>query len=217
MEFLYSCISRNNVILAQYAFSSGDFDIIVSQILSKAHFKDHRIRMDKEDYHFFILHNDNGINVIICSTTSANSDITFRTLEQIYSAFLSKFSDKYVDAKQYQFDSEFNKDIQQIIANNMQTEKIKSIQQNLEIAKDSMMDSLEQTLIRDEKLNDLSNKASILDDSAQHFRREANSLRIKMLFERYKWLIFGIIIGIIIVIIFSILIFRVFNNKEGQK
>ena len=214
MQYLYSCVSRNNVILAQYAFSGGDIDITVSQILSKAHFKDHRIRMDKEDNHFFILHNDNGINVIICSTTSSNSDKTFRILEQIYASFLSKFSDKFIDAQQYQFDAEFSKDIRQIIETNMQNEKIKTIQENIEIAKDTMMNNLEQTLIRDAALPELMDKASSLGNRAETFAREAKSLRLKMLFQKYKWVVLAVIIGIIILIIITFLIFRVFNDKN---
>ena len=202
MDILYVCVSRNNIILAQLATGDGDYDVSVNRILSKTHLKDHRIRLDTDNSHFFILHQSNGINVILCSSQSPDSSEAFNILEQIYSTFISKFTNRWISAKSYELQNEFSNDLKNYVDQYSQKSKLQSIKENIEEAQNSMMNSLEESIVRGQHIADLEKRTESLDEHANMFNRSAYKLKVKLMFEKYIWYIIGIVILVILIILF---------------
>ena len=216
MEIYYAAVTRNSTILAQYATAEGNFDVLVTQILYKTVLRDRRIQIEKNENRYFILHNSNGLNVIMCCSEYAPPTNAFNILEQISSIFLSKFSGVWLSASSNQLQNDFYDDLKRIIDIDESQKKINKIKNNLEETQEIMMDALEQSIIRSGSLSEMEERAQSLDAGAKEFSRTARNIKIKMFCEKFKYIFIAIFLLCIATIIISVYLYKSSSKNELQ-
>jgi hypothetical protein len=62
-----------------------------------------------------------------------------------------------------------------------------------------MRNNVEKVLERDQKLNELDERADALQDGASQFEKQAGKLKNKFWMENMKWIIIGCVVGLILI------------------
>jgi len=62
-----------------------------------------------------------------------------------------------------------------------------------------MRNNVEKVLERDQKLNELDERADALQDGASQFEKQAGKLKNKFWMENMKWIIIGVVVGLILI------------------
>ena len=201
MDIQYLAITRDSTILAECAVEGGDYDILVNEILTSTEVKNPRIQFDKAGHRFYILHNEKGLNVIMVSSTFAETEDAFGVLEHVYRSFLISFSSKWFTASQLSLQREFEPQLRQTIYSHSS-----HIPTPLNYDEDSsaiVMSTFERNLLDDDAIS------TQIEDSqnnlAIHFKNPQN-VKFKMFFSKYKWVFAAIFIFFIVLIILTILL-----------
>lgn len=199
-------ITRNNVILAQCTFNADDYDVIVSEILSKVDLQNTRIQFDRNEHRFFILHNQNGLNSIVSTDTTFDSSLAFVILEDIARAFMASYSASLPTAEAFSLQQDFEAQMKQIALTRCQQAKVEKIQNNVEETKEVMMDALEKAILRGNNLDDMGQKTDSISEKAAVFRRTSNTLKIRLFIRKYIYVFIGIFV---LLLVLSLLIFLI--------
>lgn len=205
MEIEYAAITYNRVILVQYAHNSGDFDLIINEILSKLSIEAPRSMFDQENHRFFLLHNSDGVNAIIASSINSDSSIAFGLLEEVLRVFRNSYPVLKSTYEPFSLQSDFEKQLKRLVTDRFSS-KTKKIIENLEETQGIMMTALENEIMRGDLLNEVNYKAIGITDTASSFRREAQAVQLQVLFHKYRnYIVTAGIIVILLVLLYSLI------------
>jgi len=74
-----------------------------------------------------------------------------------------------------------------------------------------MRNNVEKVLERDQKLNELDERADALQDGASQFEKQAGKLKNKFWMENLKWIIIGSVVGLILI---GLIYWKYFSGPE---
>ena len=203
MAFDFAAVAREKTILALYATSGGNADVVTLEILSGIEPGETRATRERGQSRYFVIHDKAGLNVIVGGSTSVNPDEAFSFLQTLQRKFLLQYPRTWKNTPIYGMQQEFGMQIKQMLENKANS-KINKIKENLEETQETMTRAMEQVLLRDSSIHEMETKTNNLTEAAIIYERSANSLKRKMCWEKYKYYIVGIII--VLVVLFLIVV-----------
>lgn len=203
----YGAVARKDTILAQYADTNGNFDVMSANILKKLHSKDVRFACERESHKFYIYHdNENNLNFVVVGTLSFQPDQAYECLEKIKTDFYQhNHKSDWENAKPYGLQNNFSSQIKKNVLSYSRESKLSQIQNNLQDTQDKMTESMKSLVLRGRELEDLDEGAVSLEASSRSFERQAKSIRRKMCWQQYRWYILAVIVLIALIIFFCLL------------
>lgn len=219
----YAAVVRNTTILAQYANTSGNFDILINDILQKLNPHDNRFTTEKDGHKFYAQrYSDSGtyfkdspdeptqeLYFVIVTFIDFPANQAYTLLDAIQKSFLLRHSRAWQKAPPYGLNNEFSGEIRRCI-----DDKISKIQSNLENTVDLMKKTLQLTLSENASLEDLLVQAESISNNSQDYSRAANQIRRKMACEKYRY---AIIIAIIAIVMILIIVIAVTCSDDKSK
>ncbi|KAH0788053.1 Synaptobrevin family protein [Histomonas meleagridis] len=200
MPFEYAAVARHDIILAQQACSSGNFDVLILGILKQLNPSDQRFQCEKSTHKIFIEQLDTGINFSVIGTQDITANDAFDFLRKLQTTFLMKHGRNWSTASSFSFQSEFSPVIKSLLT---ETDKIKEIHENLNEAQELMKENIKEVYLRGSTIEALDNGAENIVTSSKQFNRKSTSMRRQMCWEKYK---LGIIAGIFILALIIIIV-----------
>lgn len=210
MSICYIAITRNKTFLAQHAIDSGDFDTIVSDILSKSSLQNQRIQIDKTGFRFYIYHNKNGLNTVLACDQTVQSAQAFSILEHVYRSFIVSFPFEWAEAEPFEFQTEFEQQIIQIYESYLSQADKQKFSDKESRKKQSTLTSMQNALLQGDNLADLTPQSTPRIDKETH--RSARWVQRRMFFQRFKYQITVLVILSILFVLFFILFIHSLKN-----
>ena len=189
-ELSYAAISRDGSILAQKAYTNGDFDIIVHELLSKVQITDTKVQFNQGSHRFFILHNNNGINTIIACNSECSQENGFSLLDQINLFVVNNFRQEWLTAENFSLQTDFDSYVSGLHTSIFGNADELNIDDSNVMVDNIQMDALEKTILNNSHNDDIKDK----------YLRATKSLKLKLLF-RQNWYLFVAIIVLLLIII----------------
>lgn len=203
MSYEYSAVARGDMILAQHATSSGNFDVIICDILRRMNPKENHITTERSSNKFYILHNESNLNFVVAGPVTLQASEAFEFLTKVERLFIMKFSRVWKEAAPYGLHTEFSPSLKSLMQT-PQDDKIQTIKSNMEETQSTMVNVLEHVTTRQTKLEDMEKSVLLLSDSANEYERSAKDINRKYCWQKYRLvlLIILILICIILIILF---------------
>ena len=203
MSYDFAAVTREKTILALYASSGGNADVVTLEILAGIDPNETRATRERSQSRFFIIHDKGGLNFIVGASTDAKPDEAFTFLQNLQRKFLLQNARTWKTAQLYGLQQEFGPQIKQMIESHANT-KITQIKENLEETQEIMTHSFEQALLRESNLSEIEAKANNLSNVAMSYELSARSVKRKLCWEKYRYYIIECLI--IIIVLFLIVL-----------
>ena len=209
MSLVYSLISRGAVVLCEHTTDghSGNFASICLTLLKKVDSTQDTKLSYLYDQHVFHYSVSNGLTFLLMSDSSYLRIHAFEYLREVEQKFISQFSERWKSANAYAFQSDFERDLSNLMGKfeGKKDTKIAAIQQNINVVKDTMILNLDKVIERGERIELLVEKSEVLDQHAFKFRREAVKLKRRMWWKNVKWwIIIAIVLTLVIYLILAL-------------
>lgn len=198
MSFDYGCVARETTILSQCALSSGNFDVIVHDILLRVDKEQTRSTYDQNRIRFFILSDRTGLNFVVSGPSSIKSEDAFSTLADIQRRFTMKFARLWQNATPYQFQNEFESEIRSAMQSERQA-KIDQIRSNIVECQEIAAQNYIKALTRENELSEMQEESDKIAEYSKAFLREATKVRQKMCWEKYKWYLLVLVCVLLVI------------------
>ena len=225
MTIVYSLIARGTTILCSHQSQSGSFTNVAKQMLGNIPTRnDTKITYTSESYKFHTLI-ENGIIYMCVAEAKYGARQPFAYLEEVKGLFLSG---SLATRAQFAVDGELDRDFAQVMAGQMDrfssgrgqpNDNLTALQQQVDDVKGVMSQNIEKVLERGERLEDLMDKTTDLEEHSNTFRKTARSVHKKMWWANMKMKIcIGCTVFIVIFVIVLIILFatHVLPVKHGS-
>lgn len=203
MTLEYAAVARENIILAQYASASGNFDIEFSDIFKKMNKNEGQFACEKKNKKFFILHDASGLNFIVVGAIELDQPKAFEFLKKLQRNFLIQHTRSWQNAEPFSLQNEFSPKIKSLLIETS-SQKFEQIQRNLSETQDTMSKNIQNLMLRGNELELLDSTANELSNSSVEFVRTSASIKRQMFCQKYS--LWFIIAGIAVVVIFLVII-----------
>lgn len=221
MTIVYSCVSRGNVVLAEYYEVRGNYATIATMLLGKIDARTSARASYSYDQYFFNYIADQGLIFMCMCDSTTKTSLSFRYLEDLRNRFMTAYSGRWADAPAHKFNDEFSRTLAQqmkYFSTNPAADKVGAIKEQIDQTKEVLIQNIDKLLERGERIELLVEKTALLEGEATTFKKTAVQLKRHMWWKNLKlWLI---IIGVVAVVIFLIVWFSCgfpdFKNCRGQ-
>ena len=203
MSYDFAAVSRDKTILALYATSPGNSDVLTVEILSGIEPNETQATREKGQSRFFVIHSKEGLNFIVGGSFDAKASDAFSFLQNLQRKFLIQYSRNWKNAQLYGMQQEFGPQIKQMIENTHR-QAIETIQSNIEETQEIMTRNFEQALLRESTLSEMESKAQNLTNVAATFELSARAVKRKLCWEKYRYYVIGV--SIIVIVLFLIIV-----------
>jgi vesicle-associated membrane protein 7 len=203
MAFDFAAVAREKTILALYATSGGNADVVTLEILGGIEPGETRATREKGQSRYFVIHDNGGLNFIVGGSAKIPPDEAFSFLQGLQRKFLLQYPRTWKNSPIYGMQQEFGMQIKQMLENKT-NEKIKKIKENLEETQETMTHAMEMALLRDSSLHEMELKTNSISETAGAYERKAISLKRRICWEKYRYYIIGVLI--ILVVLFLIVV-----------
>lgn len=204
MTFEYAAIARNDVILAQNAITSGNFDVILGGVLKQITTSDARFQSEKSQHKIFTERLESNLIFAVIGGTDLGASEAYSFLKRLQTSFLIQHGRNWSTAQPFAFQNEFGPKIKLLLA---EPKKLETIHNNINQANERMQNSLKEAYLRGNSLQNLETKTDNLFSTSAEFERKANEVRRKMFCEQNRYYIIGFIsvsVIILLIVIFSL-------------
>lgn len=200
--FDYTAVAHNDVIMAQYAASGGNFDVTIGEMLKRQNPRDTNYAFEKNQHKYFVLHDDSGLNFIVVGSLATQQQFAFTFLQRVQQAFFLNYARRaWKDVRPYSLQGEFSDNLKQLMNAASKDSKIEKIRANLAETQEVMQDSMQKVLLRGNQLDTLDKTSETLAQDARAFDRNATSIRRSMWCKKYQWWFVGTAVVVLIIII----------------
>ncbi|CAD5169411.1 vesicle-associated membrane protein 724-like [Musa acuminata AAA Group] len=208
--FIYGFVARGTVVLAEYTEYTGNFPAIAAQCLQKLP-SSNKLSTYACDAHTFIFLVHNGYAYCVVTKDSVVKNVSIAFLERLKADFTKRYGGGKADtATAKSLNKEFGPVIkghmQYIIDHAEEVEKLLKVKVQVSEVKNIMLENIDKTLERGEKLTDLEAKASDLRNEAQGFKKQGTRIRKKMWLQnmKIKLVVLGILLFLVVIIWVSV-------------
>lgn len=218
MAFVYGLVAHGAVPLAEYSPSTGNFKSVAIRLLENIDSKKQYHVLQSDPYVFHSFTDNNRMNYLCLTEKTASAQLRISFLEELNRKWTAKYGSQGAKFTSYSKQKEFSPEIQALFTmyNSERAQKIANIKGNIAQAQEKMTENLTQALIRGEKLEVMEEKANNIKENAQVFHRKATAVKRKMCWEKYRWWILGIVVGIVVLWLIISFICG-FNFKKCKK
>lgn len=214
---IYAFVARGTAVLAEYTEFTGNFPAIAAQCLQRlpagsanpsgapARFS---YACDRHTFNF-LLHRGYAYCVVAKESVPKNVSVAF--LERLKDDFTKRYGGGKADTA---LAKSLNKEYGPVIKQHMQyvldhsdeIEKTLKVQAQVSEVKNIMLDNIEKTLGRGEKLSELQDKTSDLHSQAQEFKKQGVKIRRKTWLQnmKIKLVVLGILLLLVIIVWVSV-------------
>lgn len=215
-SYEYAAVARDTTILAQFANVSGNFDVLVTEILQKINIRENQFVCERNGHKIFIQKytdldnsdNSNGFNlyfILVCTINSQTND-AYSVLDKIQRSFLLRYSRSWQNCASYGLNKEFSGELNNILS--AQQMKIQQIKDNLSTTQEQMTNNLQKALLRNTALEDLNQSASEISQSSREFARSSTRVNRRQFYNR----LFIALLIIFILFAISLIIYFIFKD-----
>ncbi|TVU39831.1 hypothetical protein EJB05_13271 [Eragrostis curvula] len=213
---IYAFVARGTAVLAEYTEFTGNFPAIAAQCLQRlpagssgsgapARFS---YACDRHTFNF-LLHRGYAYCVVAKESVPKNVSVAF--LERLKDDFMKKYGGGKADTA---LAKSLNKEYGPVIKQHMQyvldhsdeLDKTLKVQAQVSEVKNIMLENIEKTLGRGEKLSELQDKTSDLRTQAQEFKKQGVKIRRKTWLQnmKIKLVILGILLLLVLIVWVSV-------------
>lgn len=201
MTFEYAAVARNDIILVQYACTSGNFDVILGGVLKQITTSDTRFQSEKAQHKIFTERLETNLIFSVIGGTDLGANEAYPFLKRLQTSFLIQHGRNWSTAQPFAFQNEFGPKIKALLEGPSKLEKIRD---NLNQANERMQNNIQEVYLRGNSLGNLESKTDQLLSTSMEFDRKASEVRRKMFWEQNKYYILGICLVLIIILIIVI-------------
>ncbi|KAF8731756.1 hypothetical protein HU200_015690 [Digitaria exilis] len=219
---IYAFVARGTAVLAEYTEFTGNFPAIAAQCLQRlpagsgtgggggapARFS---YACDRHTFNF-LLHRGYAYCVVAKESVPKNVSVAF--LERLKDDFMKRYGGGRADTalakslnKEYGYVLPIIKQhIQYVLDHSEELDKTLKVQAQVSEVKNIMLDNIEKTLDRGEKLTELRDKTSDLHNQAQEFKKKGVKIRRKTWLQnmKIKLVILGILLLLVLIVWVSV-------------
>lgn len=213
-KFRYACVMYNREFLAASAVTGGNFDIIMKNLVSKN--DGVKYHCDQEGSRFFFEFDGSLVFAVATDLTIVVKQ-GFDFLDNLKKVFKLQYPDNYQNYEPYGLNGAFHGHIDGLLtrynANNSShaNDTLSEIQQNLNEAYDKTLDNLSKSMARHDNLTDIEKKARESLLRSQDYYHSTKKIRMKMLFEKYKFIALGIFAALVVIFIVFLILCKGFK------
>jgi vesicle-associated membrane protein 7 len=206
MSIIYALISRGSQVLAEFAISglTGNFSTVTTVLLKKIPDEDGKLSYIYDKYVFHYMVSD-GLTYLCMADQEFPRLVSFQFLEDIRTRFKATYGDRGKTAIALSLNSDFQRVLQQQMEryNNMKTDKVQKVKEEISAVKDVMIKNIDKVLERGEKIELLVGKTEVLDQHAVKFKKQSRQLKNSMWWKNVKLIL--VLVLLVLVIIYVII------------
>jgi len=208
MALIYAVVSRGDVVLVEYADAQGNFATVTREILKRIDpFKNGRESYSydgKLHFHWLI---DGGLIFLCMAASSYQKRRAHGFLMDLRETFLSQYGDTWQNAITLKFNNEFARVIKSKVEyhSDINSDKIATIQNQIDQAKDVIVENIDKLVARQERIDILVTKTEQLQDTSFAFKSQAKKMKTRFWWKNVRLVV--IISVLVLVILFLIIWF----------
>ncbi|KAF8690579.1 hypothetical protein HU200_040946 [Digitaria exilis] len=207
---IYAFVARGTAVLAEYTEFTGNFPAIATQCLPGTGGAPARFSYACDRHTFnFLLHRGYAYCVVAKESVPKNVSVAF--LERLKDDFMKRYGGGRADtALAKSLNKEYGpiikQHIQYVLDHSEELDKTLKVQAQVSEVKNIMLDNIEKTLDRGEKLTELQDKTSDLHNQAQVFKKQGVKIRRKTWLQnmKIKLVILGILLLLVLIVWVSV-------------
>ncbi|KAI8011533.1 Vesicle-associated membrane protein 724 [Camellia lanceoleosa] len=205
VSFVYSFVARGTVVLAEYTELIGNFPAIATRCLDRLPASNKKFTYNYERHNFDFLAED-GYAYCIVAKESVGNQISVAFLERLKADFKKRYGGgkaDTADAKSLnkEFGPVMKEHMQYIIDHAEEINRQFKVQDQVSQLKNIMQENITKVIERGENLNDLSDKAHDLRDSAEGFKKVSDQIKRKMWYQNMKTKLIVVVILLVLALI----------------
>lgn len=210
MPLVYSFVARGDVVIADHAAFSGNFDTVGIQCLQNVKNPEARFTITCDGHTFNFL-NDGFFTYLVVADEAYGRQIPLACLDKIKDQF-AKFADKGRTAAAHSLDKTFGPKLKEqmdyCMSHPEEVSKVASVQKQVDEVKNIMVENIEKVLERGEKIELLVDKTDDLRFQAEKFQKTGRQLRNRMWWANLKMkLVIALVVILLAVVLFAIICF----------
>ncbi|KAL6639617.1 hypothetical protein ACP70R_023347 [Stipagrostis hirtigluma subsp. patula] len=212
---IYAFVARGTAVLAEHTEFTGNFPAIAAQCLQRlpgggAGGAPARFSYACDGHTFnYLLHRGYGYCVVAKEYVPKNVSVAF--LERLKDDFMKRYGGGKADtalAKSLnkEYGPAIKQQMQYVLDHSDEIDKTLKVQAQVSEVKNIMLENIEKTLGRGEKLSELQDKTSDLRSQAQEFKKQGVKIRRKTWLQnmKIKLVILGILLLLVIIVWVSV-------------
>ena len=180
---LYALVSRENVVLAEYTSTTGNFPSVTRMVLTKISTQeDHKMSLayDTQVFHYAV---SGGITYLVMADAALRRRMPFAFLNDIKEQFQTNYGDRAQTANAFAMNEEFAPVLQRRMAhfnNDPNGDMLTKAQHQVQDLKQGAMKNINKVLERGEKIDLLVDKTDRMKNTANKFARTSRNLKNQM-------------------------------------
>eukprot|EP00013_Stygamoeba_regulata_P026258 CAMPEP_0177658608 /NCGR_PEP_ID=MMETSP0447-20121125/16917_1 /TAXON_ID=0 /ORGANISM="Stygamoeba regulata, Strain BSH-02190019" /LENGTH=185 /DNA_ID=CAMNT_0019163257 /DNA_START=50 /DNA_END=604 /DNA_ORIENTATION=+ len=183
MSITYSLVSFEGRVLVESYFSPGNHTVIARSILTKIPDKSHKKSYAYQGQVFHYMADENKLVCLCMCDSSVQTRVAFLCLQEIKNRFLTTHGESYQTAPEMRYQDSFSrvlKDLMEYYSNDQNADKFKKVKSDIDEVKESMLTNIDKVLERGDRIENLMDKADLLENQSTSFKKVATALKRSM-------------------------------------
>eukprot|EP00946_MAST-07B_sp_MAST-7B-sp1_P004694 g4694.t1 len=204
-KILYALIARENIVLAEFTATGGNFPTVTRMLLHKINSgEDHKMSYtyDTHVFHYVV---EAGITYLCMADVELRRRLPFAFLADVKGRFQSTYGDHAHTANAFAMNEDFSPVMQRQMNyynDNPNADPLSKVQNQIKDVKNVAMKNIEKVLERGEKIDLLVDKTDRMRNTAVKFHKTSRRLKNTMWWQNVKmWLIIVGVVGVVIFVI----------------
>mgnify|MGYP002828225425 CR=1 FL=1 len=203
MTILYALVARQNVVLAEYTFTSGNFPTITRVLLGKIPPEDGKMSYvyDQYVFHYIV---EKRLTFLCMADESFKRRVPFAFLDDVKERWFATYGERGATAIAFAMNEDFGRTLKKQVEfyNGPEADQFATVHKKLDDVKSVMVQNIEMVLERGEKLELLVDKTDRLNATAFTFERSSRRLKEQMFWKKVKlYLTFLSLAGFVVFIL----------------
>jgi hypothetical protein len=213
MTIAGALVARDQVRLAEFFLSNPPPQI--SSILAQVSPKSPRLSAEQGAFIYTAQTDPDRITFLCCADKSVDASVRSAFVADLQREWRLAFGSNGAGFGALQKDPEFRPVIERLLKsyNTPRSQKLVTVQHNIEDAQSQMTQNLTAAMTRGGKLAVMEDQANEVADSADAYHREAAQLRRRMCWERYRMKIIIVMLLVMAVVSFAV-VYSLRNHEE---
>jgi hypothetical protein len=203
-SFQYALVARGVTPLAEYSVVTGNARTIALRMLESLDPQKPRGIVEQNSGVFYTLTEADRTTYLCLTNKGISASTAAKFLDDLKAKWRARYGNSGSLFAPNSKNAEFGQtEIAQLFRNlNSQSAlKLNQIQVNLDATQAQMTENLTMALARGEQLNVMEAKAEDIRHSAQTFRRDAEKIKCQMCVQKWRWIVLGIIVVLVVIFI----------------
>ena len=187
MTILYALVARQNVVLAEYTFTSGNFPTITRVLLGKIPPEDGKMSYvyDQYVFHYVV---EKQLTFLCMADESFKRRVPFAFLDDVKERWFATYGERGSTAIAFAMNEDFGRTLKKQVEfyNGPEADQFATVHKKLDDVKSVMVQNIEMVLERGEKLELLVDKSEQLQLDAFRFQKSSKQLRNAMFWKKVK-------------------------------